>query len=240
MRNNQCRCVCPAHFVKFFSVITLAVTFVSCVLAPKEELAAPENLRAENVTDSSALICWDKVEHSDSYLVDVECISDKTSVLYQWTKETNFLLENLIWEESYNVTVYASTSAKGAFWNKYEDSKPTTFIFKTSPRKFPEVPAGEIGYVTNITAVQNPDKSFTFSWEKIEGAVFYDIICEHFMKGAIDDVVEYNFITLNASVQNYVDTKVGEAYKVRYSICGRDATFSNEGRWNETKKILVE
>ena len=229
-----------ARSVQFLSVITIAIFFVSCVDVPKEELDAPENLRAENVTDFTALICWDKVDHADSYLVDVDCISNKTSVIYTWTEETKFLLENLIWEETYEVKVSASTSAKGAFWNKYEDGKPTTFTFSTTPRKFPEVPAGEIGYVTKINAVQNQDKSFTFNWEKIEGADFYDIICEHFMPGAINDVAEYKFITLNASEQSYFDTEVGEAYKVRYSICGRDATFSNECRWNETKKIVVQ
>lgn len=202
----------------------------------KEMLASPENLRVENLMDTSAVICWDKVSNADEYYIEIQCVSEQRVIESYWIESAEYKFSDLLWEETYEVSVRAISEYEETYWGKYKSSETKKITFKTLPKVFPFVPADEINYVKNISVVQNKDKTITFSWEKVDGAVFYDIICEHFED---EDSSDYFYVTLDASQAAYTDTEVGDVFKVRYYICGRNETFSNECRWNITKKIKV-
>ena len=203
----------------FTVIFAFSHFFLSCSYweVKKSPLGTPENLRVENVTDFSAIVRWDYVDSADEYSVEIKCLTGEYSWSTYWVEKPEYVFDDLMWEETYEVTVYAVSSNKEAFWCKYTDGKPKKISFSTKERMFPSVPEGEIDYVRKIDVVQNDDNSFTFSWEKVEDADFYDLICEHFPEN--EDVSSYSYFTLNASELSYTDIDVGDADRVRYSIC---------------------
>ncbi len=222
--------------IKNLAFVSLSIFIMmmasSCLMIAGEiPLDTPKNLRVVSVSHDSAVIAWDKVSHSMDYEVSGENISTGEPGFIYFPDEPRIEINNLDWDETYQVTINARAS--GTIWDKYTRSDTAKITFKTT---IPGVSAGELARPLNLKSVYE-DGKVKFSWDEVSGADFYEVYCEYFTL--------YNGWDFHCSerhepaTKNYlIDDRLPEGIsKICYRVCARSNANPEMRNWSKKNFI---
>ena len=225
----------------FFTVINIcaAIFSFSCRMPAgisQTPLDKPENVRVENITEDSVIIIWNSVEHARDYEVIVQKRRNGLKYFY-YPENPKIELKNLDWDESYDVEIIPHTSE--TVWELYKTGDSSKISFTT---KMPGVPEGELKRPENVKAVFNQnEKTVTVTWDKVDGAVFYEIKCEY--ADNLETVSDWKTSMLNAPKTTFIDkieSDMSDFTKIIYRVCARNQKDDNVHYWSKKCEVSIK
>ena len=226
---------------KSFTLILISLFVMmmvsSCgIIYDEVALDTPKNLRVVNVTHDSAVIMWDKVPNAFDYEVFGKNISTGEECFIYFPDVTRVEVENLAWDETYEVKIKARAS--GTIWDKYTYSDTVKISFKTG---MPGVPEGELKRPLNLQSVYE-DGKVLFSWDKVDGADSYVVKCEYYLPYNNFDRHDSDRIEPVFADQNYlIDDKLPEdVSKVCYQVYARSNANPEMKNWSKKNFIRIK
>ena len=218
-----------------FKLTLLIILFSSCTYTTKIPLESPANLKVTNVTESSATISWDSVPNANDYEVYVIALSQESNNLIFFPESSKVEVTNLEWDEEYEVRVKARST--DTIWDKFTDGENAKTTFKTT---MPKTTDGELAYPVNVKAIIK-DEVITLTWDKVEGAVYYDIEYKYY-NPIMPAPFKTKTITLEANKLSFIDQPTEEdkkqLHKITYAVRARNKDFSNKSGWS--KKTVIQ
>lgn len=226
-----------------FTLITffMILMVTSCGLVAQIPLDKPENIRVTDITEDHAIVIWNSVPNANDYEVEVIKVDGAERGGVYYPSDSHVEIDYLEWDEAYIVKI--TPRASGTIWDKYTFGESATASFRT---KMPGVPEGEFTRPQNVKAEYNKStKDFTVSWDKVDGAVFYEVKCEYYTISdyGVEQLLDDRIQVIAAPETSFVDTwindkKLKEVRRAYYTVWARDAKFESEK--NESKRIHVK
>ena len=212
----------------------------ACGMMAQIPLDKPENVRVTEITDNHALVSWDRVANAFDYEVRIFKEDGTAGDVYNFPSEPRVEYKELEWDESY--TVIIKPRASGTIWDKYTFGETASVTFKTD---MPVEPEGQFARPKNVKAVyDSKTKTINVSWDKVEGAAFYEVKCEYFMidpngvERILEDITQGVEAPDTSFVDNWINVKkLKDVRKVFYTVWSRDERL--EGEKNKSKKAVV-
>ena len=229
--------MCFKKVLFFMLSIFIVVMYSSCAIVFNEvSLNTPKNLRVENLTHDSVIITWDKVSNAIDYEVECTNISSGEESFMYFPDEPKVKIENLDWDESYEVKIKARAS--GTIWDKYTNSETVKITFTT---KMPGVPAGELERPLNLKSVYE-NGHVIFSWDKVAGADFYEVKCEYYnLYNGLDKLVSYRPEPVSAEFNYLIDDRLPvDVSKICYRVCARNKVNPEMKNWSKKNIIRIK
>ena len=209
----------------------------SCALVFNDlTLDTPKNLRVVELTHDTAVIAWDKVSNAIDYEVQGTNISSGEEGFVYFPDEHKVKVENLDWDETYEVKIKARAS--GTVWDKYTNSDIAKITFTT---KMPGVPSGELERPLNLKSVYE-NGLVTFSWDKVAGADFYEVSCEYYTPYNGSHRLIYERPEPVPAELNYLidDRLPEEVSKICYRVCAHSKSNPDMKNWSKKNIIRIK
>ena len=218
------------------SVFIMMMASSCAVMFGDVALDTPKNFRIVDVGCDSAIISWDRVPNAMDYEVAGKNISSGEAGFIYFPGDPIVTIENLDWDETYEVKITARAS--GTVWDRYTNSDSVKITFTTT---MPGVPDGELERPMKLKSVYE-NGNVTLTWDKVEGADFYEVNCEYYtMKNGIDFLNLQRPEPVPADKNYLIDDRLPEGVsKICYRVCARSKTNPEMKNWSKKNIIRIK